>query len=434
MASKSTGKQVSISINLKCSVFYMGSIIAFTFNNSINKKPSGEFIINDSNSDALQEMSGNFGSIMFYNNNDGVEDKNSVINFVVDAMLRIDSTNGNSTYKIMWSAGSSTSLKKDTWAVSGTSIDAMLEIGKRYNVKTTELMSSLNYTRPVDSMVWRYVSDNAWDAFERTIVRSYAGNDYLFWVYDDINNTMKLSSFQFELAKQDSSLMLYSDNARTTSDDAKTILDKPKLTLWAYGATTRFNNLGESKGKLFPNVAFSGVNNGEMKKAGYVGPCFDSVLQSNGNNSKDAILKQSGFQDKNAMYGDLRVVRNYPNNTHKMYSLAPTVRDYYISTYAKSINMYLYNTLGPEIGTKVSVLMHSNDKKLHGNSIDTQYTDEYIITDKIVKFSNLSPTNTGKMVTKNTTEVSVLLKMSSNHLKDEGFDSVKKLFDLIQGK
>ena len=37
------------------------------------------------------------------------------------------------------------------------------------------------------------------------------------------------------------------------------------------------------------------------------------------------------------------------------------------------------------------------------------------------------------MTTKNSTEVSVVLKMSSNHLKDEGFDAVQKLIDSIKG-
>jgi hypothetical protein len=116
-----------------------------------------------------------------------------------------------------------------------------------------------------------------------------------------------------------------------------------------------------------------------------------------------------------------------------MYSLAHTIREYYISTYAKNVHMYLYNTIGPEIGSKVSVVMYSNDRKVRGNLIDTQYTDEYIITDKTISFSHLTPTITGSTVTKNTTEISVLLKMKSNHLKDEGFETVKKLFDSIQG-
>jgi hypothetical protein len=81
-------------------------------------------------------------------------------------------------------------------------------------------------------------------------------------------------------------------------------------------------------------------------------------LQSNGDTSKSTILEQTGMKDKNAVYGDLRIIRNYPNNTHKMYSLAHTIREYYISTYAKNVHMYLYNTLGPEIGSKVSVVMY----------------------------------------------------------------------------
>jgi hypothetical protein len=77
--------------------------------------------------------------------------------------------------------------------------------------------------------------------------------------------------------------------------------------------------------------------------------------------------------------------------------------------------------------------MYSNDRKLYGNKIDTQYTDEYIITDKTITLSHLVPTIKGTMVTKNSTEVSVVLKMRSNHLRDEGYIKTKKLYDSIQG-
>lgn len=433
MANKSSSRQISISVELLGTIFEMGNILSFTFNNSINKKPSGEFIINDTEGTTLYEMSGNYGSIMFSNIGDGLDDKNSSISFIVDSMLKVSQVNKTTTYKVIWSAGSPELLMKESWAVIGNSVDAMIAIGKKYKTKTTELMTASKFPLPSDTMVWRYITDNAWESYNRTITKSYSNDDYMFWVFDDLNNNIKISSFKFEKAKQDSSLMIFSENAKTSVDHVKTILDKPRLTVWAYGNNTRYNNLGDNKDKLFPNVAFSGANNGELNNAGCVGPCFDSVLQSNGDTSKSTILEQTGMKDKNAVYGDLRIIRNYPNNTHKMYSLAHTIREYYISTYAKNVHMYLYNTLGPEIGSKVSVVMYSNDRKVRGNLIDTQYTDEYIITDKTISFSHLTPTITGSTVTKNTTEISVLLKMKSNHLKDEGFETVKKLFDSIQG-
>lgn len=433
MANKTTSKQISISIELQGTIFYMGNIVSFSFNNSINKKPFGEFIINDTNNDALYEMSGNYGSIVFYNVGDSLSDKNSAISFIVDSMVKISSVNQTTTYQIMWSAGSPESLAKNTWAIKGNSVDALLGIGKKYNIKTTDLMAIENFNKPSDSMVWRYVSDNIWDAYDRTISKSFSNDDYMFWVFDDINNYIKISSFKFEYAREESNLMMFSENARTAVDYVKTILDKPKITVWAYGDNAQFNNLGETRDKLFPNIAFSGINNGEMNKSGCVGPCFDSVLQSNGNTSKDSIIEQTGMNDKNAIYGDLCVIRNYPNNTHKMYSLSSSIRDYYISTYAKHIHLNLYNTLGPEIGSRVSAIMYSNDRKLYGNKIDTQYTDEYIITDKTITLSHLVPTIKGTMVTKNSTEVSVVLKMRSNHLRDEGYIKTKKLYDSIQG-
>ena len=66
MANKSTGKQLEITIDLQGSMFYTNNLVSFIFNNSINSKPYGEFIIIDTNSDALYEMTGNFGSIIFW--------------------------------------------------------------------------------------------------------------------------------------------------------------------------------------------------------------------------------------------------------------------------------------------------------------------------------------------------------------------------------
>lgn len=433
MANKSTGKQLEITIDLQGSMFYTNNLVSFIFNNSINSKPYGEFIIIDTNSDALYEMTGNFGSIIFSNVDDSVEGKSSIINFVVDAMIRLTTTNTNSTYKILWSAGTEVSLKKNTWAVNGNSIDAMLEVGKRYGIKSSETLSVANYNKPVDAMTWRYVSDDIWDSFDRTVNRSYFGNDYVFWAYDDINNYIKLSSFEFEYAKEDSAILTFSENAKTSMDASRIILDKPRLSIWSYGESIRFNNLGSSRDKLFPNVAFSGVNDGEMNKAGCVGPCFDSVLQSTGNNTKEQVLTQTGFSDKNAVYGGLKVIRNYPNNTHKMYSLAPTVRDYVKSMYAKSLHVYLYNNIGPEIGSKVSVITYANDRKLYGPVIDTVYTDSYIIADKIISMNNVTPTMTGAMGTKNSNEITVVLKLISKNMNNEGFEAVNKLYAAIKG-
>jgi hypothetical protein len=204
MANKSSSRQISISVELLGTIFEMGNILSFTFNNSINKKPSGEFIINDTDGTTLYEMSGNYGSIMFSNIGDGLDDKNSSISFIVDSMLKVSQVNKTTTYKVIWSAGSPELLMKESWAVIGNSVDAMIAIGKKYKTKTTELMTASKFPLPSDTMVWRYITDNAWESYNRTITKSYSNDDYMFWVFDDLNNNIKISSFKFEKSKQDS--------------------------------------------------------------------------------------------------------------------------------------------------------------------------------------------------------------------------------------
>jgi len=434
MSTKSTGLNVTFAIELQGAVFNNATIVAFAYNNSINQKPSGEFILVDSNSDTLIERSGDFGSIIFSNVTDTTTDKTTILPFIVDDMMRINVSNSNSTYKITWSAGTKETMVLNTRAVKGSSIDAMVDVAKFFKYKLVERMSDAKYDKPSDSMIWRYISDDMWDSFERTINRSYLYNDYLYWAFDDVNNCVKLSSFKFEDAMEDKNLFIYSDNAKSSSDTVKTYVDKPKLTIWSYGDSSRQNNIGSNKDKLFPNVAFSGVNNGEMNQAGCQGPCFNSVLKSTGDNSQDMIMKNTGLTGKNDVFGKLEVVRNYPNNTHKMYSLAPTIRKYKLATYGKALYIQLYNTLGPEIGSKVSVVYFGADRKVRGMNVDTTYTDRYIITEKRVKYTTVTGNMRGNTVAKDSTEVSVMLKLVSDHLGTEGFDDVSKILDQIKDK
>jgi hypothetical protein len=67
-------------------------------------------------------------------------------------------------------------------------------------------------------------------------------------------------------------------------------------------------------------------------------------------------------------------------------------------------------------------------------NVDTTYTDRYIITEKRVKYTTVTGNMRGNTVAKDSTEVSVILKLVSDHLGTEGFDDVSKILDQIKDK
>jgi hypothetical protein len=273
-----------------------------------------------------------------------------------------------------------------------------------------------------------------WEALSTVVNNSYLKNDYLFWTYDETHDYLRLSTLGFEKARQDTNLFVYSTNAYTSGDESKVKIKKPELTIWAYDSMVRSEEVGKSREHLFPNVSFSGVVDTELKQAKFNKNCFADVVNSMGDDKQNEIIAGTGMDDKTNTYGNLQVKRHYPNNGHKMYSIADTYRKYKLHTYNKILYITIYNSLGPAVGTKCSVLVNGNNIKIRGYNVDTTYTDSYIIDSKFVTYTTNVVKTTGRTVSTGTALFSTTLRLISDNFGDSGYKAVLDLIDQMGTK
>lgn len=411
---------VKIVIQFDNYVFTSTSILRFDLVNSMNKIPTGEFVMVDTNSNFVVAKSGDYGTIFFTDTSDNNEEKASAIPFIVDNMSKVENSGSNTSYRVKWTAGTKESIRKTTRAFKGTSLEALMDVCEYHKYLGIEILTDLEFEKPTDSMTWRFIQDNMWEAFHTVVDQSYMKNDYIFWVFDDVNNYIKISSLNLEKSLDDKHLFIYSDNANAATSEVKKRFTEPEVTIWTYNGDIRDNEVDRKK--LFPNVSLSGIRETNYNQAGFKKACFSKVLQSMGDSKQAEIQAYTGLDDNRDVFGDLQVVRHWPNNTHKMYSLAKTYRDYKRATYTKIMYLKIYNTLGPSIGSKVSVMALSDDIKVRGENLDTVYTDTYIVSDKQIRFTTIEGTTTGRLKGTGNNELVTIIKLVSDNYGTSGFD------------
>lgn len=414
--------------------FTSTDITNFDLISSLNGVPGGQFLVNDKNSDFIKQKSGDYGIMAFNDINADGNQQLGAIPFIIDEFTEESKSDNNTVYRIKWTAGVNTALNKKNGYFKGTSFDALLDIAKKYGVKMVELVSTTNFDKPSDSMTWRYIQSNMWEALSTVVNNSYLKNDYLFWTYDETHDYLRLSTLGFEKARQDTNLFVYSTNAYTSGDESKVKIKKPELTIWAYASMVRSEEVGKSREHLFPNVSFSGVVDTELKQAKFNKNCFADVVNSMGDDKQNEIIAGTGMDDKTNTYGNLQVKRHYPNNGHKMYSIADTYRKYKLHTYNKILYITIYNSLGPAVGTKCSVLVNGNNIKIRGYNVDTTYTDSYIIDSKFVTYTTNVVKTTGRTVSTGTALFSTTLRLISDNFGDSGYKAVLDLIDQMGTK
>lgn len=425
------GSNLSIIVQFDDIVFTSASLLKFRYSNALNTPPSGEMVLVDMNSDLMVTRSGDYGELIFTITNDNNTAKASSIHFIVDEMNQIENSGANTTYQIKWSAGNQNALTNKTRAFKGTSLEAMMDICESHKYLGVETLTGVKFDKPSDSMTWRYIQDDMWGALDTVVDHSYLKNDYLYWVYDDVNNYIKISSFNLEYNLDDRHMFIFSDNAHTGTSEAKKTLNDPKITIWTYGADRRLNTLGKNRNKLFPNVSFSGIVDTKFEQAGIRKACFSSVLKSMGDDKQTEIKELTGAQD-DEVFGPLQVRRHAPNNTYKMYSVSDIYRDYRMATYGKVILIKVFNSIGPPLGTTAVIIAFANDHKVRTNALDTTYSDKYILVDKYVEYSTVVATGTAGIKPSGTAETVTLLKYVSNNYGTTGFENVSALTDMLK--
>jgi len=423
-----SGSNLGLILAMDNNSFTHASVPNFNFSNVLNATPLCELSIIDTQSSFIRERSLGFLSIYFTNTTDDVTDKSSVVTGIIDDIGTTQGVSGNTTQVIKWSAGTQSQLSNTTNAWNGTSVHALAKIFEERKVDFNNMAEGK--VDVADNMWWRFPQDTIWESLDTCVSHSYIRDDYLFWAWDDVNDIYKISSFNLEMAQDDRYLMIQSESAKTSTSAGKSLLDNPKITVWAFDNHVKRNELGKNRDKLYPNLYLSGSKDGEYKSSSVEKGCFSAVLGEMGDTSQVTIAEATDIKDPNTTFGPRKVVRHWPNNTHKFYSLAQMYREYKLATYGKVVYVQIYNQVGPPIGSKVTVLCAGNDYKIRGFSLDRHNSDKYILAEKFFDWGTEKPNRLLKTVPTSSEWVTTL-KFISNNVNDGDPDHIASILKAL---
>ena len=270
---------LAVVINLDGVLFTSTEFVDFTLVNRINEPPSGYFRIVDTNSEFMNTGSATYGKMIFTNTSDGSNKKSSELDFHVTEMINEKVESANSLHFISWKAGITQHNKKITAAYKGNSAKVMEEIFAKAQAPNDIKFPGSQLEYPNDTMTWITAQANMWEQLDAVVSKSYRQNDYVFWAWDDVNNTFKISSFQVEKKLADKYIILESDNAVGSTKSVKDIATDDSFTIWYYDNVQTMNRLGLDYKKIFPNVAFSGIVDGDMPSTGFRQKSFVEFLE-----------------------------------------------------------------------------------------------------------------------------------------------------------
>jgi hypothetical protein len=429
MSSNTDAGNLAVVLNFDGAIYNSESISDFKLVHNINEVPRGTIKLIDANTTFVRNTTGNYGSFFFTNTTDGQQtEKYATYTFVVDSVNTEMITGSNTLFEINFHMGNEFQIQKETAAYTGPSSTVIEQIFKKR--KSTVVNKITN--PPTDTMTWRVIQDNLWESLDTIVGHSFKGNDYIYWCFDDVNNTWKISSFLTEMTEPAKYVILDNDNSINPTNNARTNLTSPPVTIWPSSQEYKRNELAKYKEDLFPNVSFSGFVDTKNQVANFRTNCFSEFLQSIGDNSQEKIKTLTQLNTSNLVFGNLKVLRHWPLNVHPMYSFSKVYRDYKIATYkAKVVTIRLNNTVGPPIGSKVAFITTRNDFRRNGLKLDEYYCANYIILSKSYEYGAEGPDKMGRDRPKSQPFITILT-LYSDGLVDES-NEMRDLFSKIGG-
>lgn len=412
---------------------------AFTILNTINAAPQGQFNLLDDTNSITTEESGLEAELIFTNTSVDNQSSESRLVITIDDVFDISPANGNNTtYTIIWTAGSANMLDHKTKAFTGTSVNAMYQVLKYFNVPDSIFPYPDNAVKLTDTMTWRLISDDMWGMLNNIVKNSHINDDYIYWCWDDITNSYKISSFGISKSQDDRYIIAHDENSVSSAVNSKIIFNNPEFVLWRFDTVNKRNRVGKNRAQLKPNVSFS-VNEGTKLVDGKFGDaCFNKTVTSMEPNRTDVtkstiatVNGKSGFSE-NGTYAPLEVKRHYKNNVHNLYAFGKTYREYKYATYAKEIAVALYNTMGPPLGSKVTVIVPSKDYKTSGHVLDLRYSDSYIVVAKQIDYATVDLDKMGRERPSANNVVTKLVLVSDN-FNGDGTEHLSELANRLQG-
>jgi len=431
--SSRVGTSFSVSMTLKDRAFDAASVSDMEMIIPMNGMPYGTYTLLVTNLPDYKVESGCFGSFMFLNTGNSELDGKGFSYFVVHASEMIVNE-ATAKLKVQWKCATPATLNRRTMAITGTSLDSMIDVLKTYDPQIPYVnLLGASANSLTDTMTWRYVNANLEDMLIHTVEHSAMSGDYLFWTFNELNQKIEFSSLNTSKKVSAPLACIFSQDALTSTASSEFVDPNTGSRAWLYGIEERSSQKGDRLEDTFPNIVFSNVtSSGKADISKCNGECFDKVVTSYGAADSKTARKDYGVEDKNATFGDLVVVDNFPLNTHKSYPISGQIRRRILGEYNKMMTIGIYNSIGPAVGDRVYVRALKVTRNGSNGGPDMYYTDEYIIlTKKIIKQGTAQAGALGNQVSTQSPEYVTVLIMGSCSKDTEGYKPAMTALDNI---
>lgn len=433
--SNRVGPSFSVTVSVGGRMFDAASVSELDMAIPLNGLPRGTVSILVSNVPDFNVESCCYGSFVFLNTGYPSLDGRGFSFYVITAK-QSQVNEATTKVTIEWRCANEESMKRKTMAVTGTSLDAMIDVLKSYDNPipyVNNIMS--NASGLTDTMTWRYTNATLEDILIHTVNHSALNGDYLFWAFDEISQKIVFSSFKVSKAVSPPQALIYSQNALNSTNNVMYTDSNTGSRLWLYAYEERSNQRGKDLPDMFPNIVYSGItSDGKADISTCGGNCFDSVVTRYGAMSGEKARKEFNVSDKNAMYGELLVVDNFPLNTHKSYQIADMIRKRIYAEYNKILVIGINNSIGPAVGSRVSVRALKVTKDGGNGGTDMMYTDDYIVLAKKIRKEGTTQAGAlGNQVANQSAEYNSFLVLGSNSSGYEGYEPTMAELDKIAG-
>jgi len=112
-----------------------------------------------------------------------------------------------------------------------------------------------------------------------------------------------------------------------------------------------------------------------------------------------------------------------------MYSLAGIYRDFILASYGKKMTLNIFNNIGPPLGTKASLIIPGNDYKVRGSTLNSYYSDNYLLVEKYMYYATEQATSTGQWESSGD-DIRTILVYKSNNL-GVGIENISNMVEFL---
>lgn len=427
------GTSFSIGVILNDRAFDSSSVSDLDMVVPMNMMPFGSFTLMVTDLPDFKLESGCYGSFMFLNTGYADLDGKGFSFYVINAK-QTNVNEATTKLKIDWRCATPDTLAKKTMAVTGTSLDAMIDVLKSYKEPvpyTNKVMA--NASSLTDTMTWRYTNASLEDMLVHTVTHSAINGDYLFWTFDEVTQRIIFSTLGISKSSSDPQALIYSNNALRSTNEVMQVDPNTNSRMWLYAYEERMSDTGEKLAETFPTMIFSSVTSAgkaDITRCG--GECFDKVVMSYGAENSDSARKKYGIENKNASFGDIVMVDYFPLNTHKSYAISDMIRNRILAEYSKLMVIGIYNSIGPSVGSSVAVRAIKVTSNGGNGGSDMYYTDEYVVLGKKIQKRGTTQAGVlGNNVSNQSSEYVTMLTLGSRSSGTEAFNRTMEKLENI---